>query len=131
MEAEWACIDSSRCSGGFVGSVGGGIGFGCKQGADGRALVGGELGGKAWGVDRLLALVRRHLAEIEDGTGQDAPTGNGKRGQPLYGIAILLTLLGGETLQSFVAVEHSGALLRIHIVEMGLQVAVALLGLRG
>ena len=109
----------------------GGIGLGGEQGADHGALGVRELAGKARGVDDLLTLIGRHLAEIENRAGHGAAARDGKRIQLRDGAAELLTLLRGEALQGFVAVQHAGALLRVHVVEASLEVTVALLSLRG
>jgi hypothetical protein len=102
---------------------------GGEDGADGLALVGGKLVGKARGVNDLLTLVGGHLAEIGDGVDHQAAAGNGGLVQLLHGVVPLLLLLRAEALQAFDSAEHAAALLGRHVVELVEVVQLALLGL--
>ena len=106
------------------------VGFGGEDGADDGALVVGELAAKGWGIDGLLALLGGKLAEIHDGVKNDVPTRHGNGTQLLHGDAPLLLLRRSQVLQRLVAVEHSGALLRIHVIEPDQFLAITLLRLR-
>ena len=105
------------------------VGLGGEEGGECGALSVGELGTHGWGVDHLLTLLRWHLAEVEDGTGHEAPAGNRERVQLLHGAVPLLTLGRSEAFQSFGAVEHTGPLFRAHIVESAQLLQLALLDL--
>ena len=108
----------------------GGVGLDGEDGGEHGALGVGELGAEGRGVEGQLALIGGHLAEVEDDAGHDAAASRGKRVQLLHGIALLLTLGRGEALQGLVAVQHAGALLRVHVVEPGQLVEFVLLELR-
>ena len=117
--------------GSFVGRVAGrGIGLGAEQAVNHGALAVGKLTAEACGIDDLLALIRGHLAKIEDGASNGTAAGNGKGVQLLDGSAELVTLLRGEALEGFVAIENPRALLRIHAIKASQLIAETLLGLR-
>ena len=65
-----------------------------EQGVDHGAFIGRELCGEGGGVDGLLALLRGHVAKIEDGAADETLAGNGKRFQLLDRSTPLLTLRG-------------------------------------
>jgi hypothetical protein len=109
----------------------GGVGLDREDGGEHGALGIGELGAEGWGVDGLLALIGRHLAEVENGANDDSPARHGNRVQLLHGIAVLLTLGQREALQGLVAFERPAALLRVHVVEPGQFVELVLLELPG
>src|SRR5208283_3435454 len=117
-------------SGGWGGRVWG-VGLDREDGGEHGALAVGELGAEGWGINGQLALVLGHLAEVEDGANDDAPARHGERVQLLDGIAVLLALRRSEAFQGLVAVQHAGALLRIHVVEPGQLVELVLLELPG
>jgi hypothetical protein len=96
---------------------------------DGVALVGVELRAEARRIDDLFALFRRHLAEVEDGTGHEAAAIGRRRGESLGGAAVLLDLRRSHALEDFVALQGAVTHLRFHAVEPVELVENVLLGL--
>jgi hypothetical protein len=103
---------------------------GGKDGADGLAFVCGKLVAEGRGIDDLLALVRRHLAEIDDGARHEPASRSGNPIELLDGVIPLLLLLRAKALQALYTVEHPAALLRVHGVEVAQGIELVLLHLR-
>jgi hypothetical protein len=107
------------------------VGFDREQSSDGGALAVVELSAKARRGDDLLALVGRHLAEIQDGAGHEAAAVRGQCCEGLHGSAVLLNLGRGHVFQNFVALQGAVALRLGHAVEAAKLIEFALLNLRG
>ena len=113
-----------------MGSAGWGVRLDGNNGCQQRALPVGKLGAIGGGVDDLLALLRRHLAQAQDGAGHELATRRRKSMEFLYRAAPLLALRLGHVSQSFIALQHALALLRIHAVEVSQFFTIMLLHLR-
>jgi hypothetical protein len=78
-----------------------------------------------------LALGLGHLAEVAEGTADEAAAILRKAAELLHCSAKLLALRDAHVGDGFVALEEAAALLGRHIVELGKAVAEPLLGLGG
>jgi hypothetical protein len=104
--------------GSVVRALDGNEGLNSEEAGEGVAFLIGELVPETVGAEDGLALRLRHLAEVTEGTGDQAAAIFGEAAKLLHGSANLLTLGRREMRDGLVVLNDAAALFGRHTVEL-------------